>query len=167
MFLRRLSISTPRSTQFCWGYIPTSTAQFCLNEITSTQSVLTFTNNSEWCNAWNEKYLYKYLSNTMLWEVTKILCLEFKVLLGWSCSSANSFYCLGLPIHCNTGVFDQNTMLGMESPMGLMLLQQKTLFIVSGSPMLGWGDQNSMLGMWSPVGLSLFIVSGSQSNTMC
>ena len=48
-------------------------------------------------------------SNTMLGEVTKIICLELKELWGWCCFAANSFYyCLRLPIQYNARGGDQN-----------------------------------------------------------
>ena len=51
-------------------------------------------------------------SNTMLREVTKIICLELKDLWGWCCFAANSFYCLCLPIQYNARGGDQNYMIG-------------------------------------------------------
>ena len=62
-------------------------------------------------------------SNTLLGEVTKILCLECKVLQGWCCFAANLFYCLRLPIQFNARGGDQKTMLGMYSSVDLMLLR--------------------------------------------
>ena len=46
---------------------------------------------------------------------------------------ANYFYCLWLPINTMLGGGDQNNRLGMESPLGLMLLRSK-LFLLSLAP---------------------------------
>ena len=51
-------------------------------------------------------------SNTILGEVTKIICLELKDLWGWCCFAANSFYCLRLPIQSNPRGGNPNAMLG-------------------------------------------------------
>ena len=64
------------------GGTQTSTAQFCPSGITSTQSALTSTINTEWCNGVKSTVLTPIQYNTMLGEVTKILCLECKVLWG-------------------------------------------------------------------------------------
>ena len=59
-----------------------------------------------------------------------------KVLGGYCCFAANSFYCLRLPIHPMLEGGDPNAMLGgHKSPWGLMLLRSK-LFLLSIAPNL-------------------------------
>ena len=88
-------------------------------------------------------------SNTMLGEVTKIICLELKDLWGWYCFAANSFYCLRLPIQYNArGRWPKYFAWNVKS-CGVNAASQQTYFIVSGSPsniMLGGGNQNTVLG---------------------
>ena len=72
-------------------------------------------------------------SNTMLGKVTKIICLELKVLWGWCCFAANSIYCLRLPIYPKLEGGDLNAMLGVKTSQGFDAASQQTLFIVFGS----------------------------------
>ena len=84
-------------------------------------------------------------SNTMLGEVTKIICLELKDLWGLCGFAADSFYCLRLPIQYNAiWRGDQNTMLGIESPVSLMLVHAPRCFIVSCSPTNKICDQSTI-----------------------
>ena len=66
---------------------------------------------------------------------------------GYCCFAANSFYCLGLPIHPMLEGGEPNDMLGVIKVLEVNAAMQQTIFIVSGSPSnkkLG-GDQNTIL----------------------
>ena len=89
-----------------------------------------------------------------LGEVTKILCLECKVLQGLCCFAANLFYCLRLPCQYNArGRWPKYYAWNVRS-CGVDAASQQTYFIISGSPsntMLGGGEQNTILWMYSRV----------------
>ena len=86
--------------------------------------------------------------------MTKILCLECKVLQGLCCFAANLFYCLRLPIQYNArGRWPKYYAWNVRS-CGVDAASQQTYFIISGSPsntMLGGGEQNTILWMYSRV----------------
>ena len=79
-------------------------------------------------------------SNSILREVTKILCVECKVLWVWCCFAANLFYCLRLPIQFNARGRWQKYYTWNVKCCGVKAASQQTYFIVSGS------QSNTMLG---------------------